>query len=798
MKSIDNKKIILFSSAISVTAIAIGITIFLGRDRCFSQKTGNKKMVALDHPRLFFDSNDVPDLRARAKTTHQDIFLPILEYIDFNLGPAPPSFSPADGDLQTYRNFGNSLIALAFVAAITESPRYQNQAVSCLMNFAKWKQWGENNHRDLGHAHMLLGNSLAYDWLYNYLTPEERNFIRKSLGRWAEKMYEASVGPKEEQWDNWWYNSYVQNHFSTNNSALGIAGLTLYGEDKRAPKWVDHARDKLSRWQYILEGIEDGSWHEGIRYQSYGLTLTLPFLVNLRKILQTDIFPHTYLKNFSHWRMYNYLPNSTQNILAYGNFEWAWGNGYQSQNILRFIANEYDDPQAEWVAKKLIDADKRHAKEWVVPWYVFEFLYYNPDIIPQPLTYLPKARTFPDLEGIIWRTGWDDRDLVFSLKSGPHGGRFAFDSFTQELYPWEAPYAKTRCQLNIGHNHDDTNTFSIYRNGHWLAPETVGVNQSSTTLHNTLLIDGKGQYRPTPYWKDKDTFTGSDGFLEATANSPHFNYLASDATRRYKNIEGINDVTRHVTFIRPDYFLMVDNINSKSNHRYEWVCHFEENVSLEENWVRGESGDGQILGVGIAAPKTFETIIGNDGNPYIRIRGSSLTSSIRLINLLFPTDVNSWDTRPTIDVAFDNNDVSLVKVQLEGGNCHFNDILLSYHRPVSVVSAGGYVFDGQIAVVSGNENGNLDRIFTYGGTYLKDQKRDVNIVSNLSRNDSFEANYVSSNTLIVHSTSGNEVTIFAPDTRKLMVNGQASKFIRSGDFITFTVMDKPVVYPKEN
>ena len=33
-----------------------------------------------------------------------------------------------------------------------------------------------------------------------------------------------------------------------------------------------------------------------------------------------------------------------------------------------------------------------------------------------------------------------------------NGGRFAFETFTQEVYPWEAPCLDTGCQLNIGHN----------------------------------------------------------------------------------------------------------------------------------------------------------------------------------------------------------------------------------------------------------------------------------------------------------------------------------------------------------
>ena len=269
---------------------------------------------------------------------------------------------------------------------------------------------------------MLLGNALAYDWLYHTLTPTERQTVRESLASWAQKMYEASAGPRELSWGNWWRKSYLQNHHWTNNSALGVAGLTLLGEDNRAQNWIDQASSQLTRVQYVLNEIEDGGWHESISYQSYGLTMLLPFLVNLRKNQGIDLFPHDYLRNYPYWQIYNHLPNSLQFILAYGDFEWSWLGVHRSHNLLRFTAKEYGNGYAEWMVQQLIKADDRKADVWATPWYVFEFLYYDPTIAPQPPLGLKTARLFPDLEGVIWRTGWDEDDLVFALKTGRYMG----------------------------------------------------------------------------------------------------------------------------------------------------------------------------------------------------------------------------------------------------------------------------------------------------------------------------------------------------------------------------------------
>lgn len=118
------------------------------------------------HPRLLFGLDDESTLQARADTTHQNIWAPIRDFATEQLGTSPPLTAPSDGDLDTYRKFGNQLIPYAFTCLVTAEVDYCQLAQTHLLTYAQWEQWGENNYRDLGHAHMLMGASLAYDWLY--------------------------------------------------------------------------------------------------------------------------------------------------------------------------------------------------------------------------------------------------------------------------------------------------------------------------------------------------------------------------------------------------------------------------------------------------------------------------------------------------------------------------------------------------------------------------------------------------------------------------------------------------------
>ena len=262
-----------------------------------------------------------------------------------------------------------------------------------------------------------MGVSIAYDWLYNDLSEADRRTISTALAARAQQSYEASSAKDyREEWGNWWRASYAQNHHWTIHSALGIAALALDKTDGRADIWLNQAVDNLKRDSFLAEGIADGSWHEGIVYQNYALTMSLPFFYNLERLKGQKIVPDGYLRNYTFWRIYNYVPHAKRFASTFGDFQSGSENGYEAQNILRFIAGRYGDGHAEWMARQIVEDNPRDANIFSAPWYVFEFLYYDPEVSPQPPDDLPLSRVFPDLGLVIWRTGWGADDLLFGLK----------------------------------------------------------------------------------------------------------------------------------------------------------------------------------------------------------------------------------------------------------------------------------------------------------------------------------------------------------------------------------------------
>ncbi len=223
------------------------------------------------HPRLYFTTQELDTLRQQAATTHNAMWLVIKTYVDGEQDTSPKT-SPPNKNLDTFRNAGNQLMVFGFACAIDDT--YCPLARDYLLAYVQWEQWDIPDHRDLGHAHLLLGSALAYDWTYTHLSESERATVRTHLGDRAEQMYEASTAQDYvEEWHNWWPKSYMQNHCGTNYSGMGMAGLALKGEDDRAQKWIDRAAEQIGNIQLLQEGIGDGTWHEGIAYQSYAHTM---------------------------------------------------------------------------------------------------------------------------------------------------------------------------------------------------------------------------------------------------------------------------------------------------------------------------------------------------------------------------------------------------------------------------------------------------------------------------------------------------------------------------------------------
>src|SRR5438105_1713758 len=178
-------------------------------------------LIAATHPSLFFDSSDVPALRQSAQTTHAAIASHITAILNQHLNdPAPTA-----GDYDDYRFLGNQVAVWAFGYQLTGNAQSAAMAQKQRLTYAGWSSWDNGEIADLGGpdlntAHMLLGNSVAYDWVYETLSAADRTTIANKIGAEAQKV--ADYMPNA-----WWVDEYLQNHNWIDTAGLGMAALAL-------------------------------------------------------------------------------------------------------------------------------------------------------------------------------------------------------------------------------------------------------------------------------------------------------------------------------------------------------------------------------------------------------------------------------------------------------------------------------------------------------------------------------------------------------------------------------------------
>ncbi len=135
------------------------------------------------------------------------------------------------------------------------------------------------------------------------------------------------------------------------------------------------------------------------------------------------------------------------------------------------------------------------------------------------------------------------------------------------------------------HSHLDANHFLLHAYGETLMPDWGGRPYpgdyfseggkarywwSDTRGHNAILMDGKGQLC------DRGEHSHITHFL----NGPHCDYVRSDGTAVYP--EKANAVVRDILFIRPDYFVVLDELSARWKTRWEWLCQYTGQLTVDE------------------------------------------------------------------------------------------------------------------------------------------------------------------------------------------------------------------------
>jgi hypothetical protein len=516
------------------------------------------------HPRIYLDQAKVAALREAIKTTHAAIWAKLQGQADALVKKGPPKYleiDPYSGDEQLYqREVGNAMPTVALAWLMTGDQKYLDSARAWALMSCSYPTWGLKgiDGMDLATGHQLLGLGLVYDWCYNGLSEADRKTIRETLIKRAGNMCEkAAMGQA------WWKQSYMQNHLWVNTAGMAVAGFAVYDEVPEADAWIGLPLDKFKRTMEALGG--DGASHEGVGYWQYGAEYMLKFMWLARDLLSVEMFDSDWWRNTSKYALYMELPRNawTGRSSIVDIADCPRSNWYGPDYMLRLLAQEYNDPYAQWLADEVNVANIAAAG---APW--LNLLWYDPAIKAKAPADLPTLRHFEDMDIVSARSDWSGNESLLVFKCGPFIGHDAVQKFSYDP--------------GGGHVHPDANHFLLFGEGEWLIRDD-GYASKRTGQHNTLLIDGKGQMGEA-HWFNGALMLGrkEQPKIVKAASQPGMDYLIGDATAAYPAQSGVKRFRRHLLFVKPNVLLVLDDIAMDQARPLELRFHPEVQKSMAE------------------------------------------------------------------------------------------------------------------------------------------------------------------------------------------------------------------------
>ena len=551
---------------------------------CIVAVAGSLLPAAEPRPRLLVDAATPAEIgRCLSQPDYARIFASYEARYQGDLRNGPKPEAKVTGELK--RNEGDGLAMLTIMYKVSGKPEYLATAKAFITAILNYKEWDERNRSDLVTGHLLLGLSLAYDWLYSDLDPAMKEKIRTTVTRYADLLaYRAVRG-----WT--WKDRLLNNHPAVTVTGLAAAGVAFAGDLPQADRWSRTAREFMARWQAAQP--EDGCGYEGVGYTQYALCYALLYADIARRSFGENWYLSPWLKNFGSFRIFSAVPEKYQEVVAVTP-ENAWDETEKNMaaelaagrsplnkltklqfGVLSFadcrqkdfmpqdgtswkLAAEYDAPELKTFGDKIAAADNLYRRSRFM-----NLIYYHAarkHVWRSAPAAIPTFKHYPDGDIVFMRNNWNGDENLLLFRCGPPAGHAALRKFNIEM--------------GDGHVHPDVGAISLFAAGDLMIVNS-DYSWKKTDQENTLTVNGVGQLGDDRMWSDSTDYfrTKANPRIVASQSNPRFDYVIGDATPAYRKEAELKLFKRHVLFLKPSCWVIMDEVESAKPSIFELRFH---------------------------------------------------------------------------------------------------------------------------------------------------------------------------------------------------------------------------------
>jgi len=168
----------------------------------------------------------------------------------------------------------------------TGDERFRKAAVAHIAAMGRWEYWSWINWRkkdrrpysifDLSYGENSATLAIAYDWLFDSFSDEERSLFQDIARKWVVPAFLRATGRKYRQW---WPDRANSNWASVCAGGGGMLALAMYEELPQAAEMLSRTERTMALFMNTLTEA-GGGWSEGVGYWNYGMRYAFMYLLS--------------------------------------------------------------------------------------------------------------------------------------------------------------------------------------------------------------------------------------------------------------------------------------------------------------------------------------------------------------------------------------------------------------------------------------------------------------------------------------------------------------------------------------